>query len=67
MRINGQDYGIVGVAPKSFGGTTAVIGTEFFLPLGVHDAIENDFDSRDASPRDRRNRSLIVSPAQAGA
>ena len=48
VRINGQDYGIVGVAPERFSGTTAIIGTEYFLPLGVHDAIESDFDSRDA-------------------
>lgn len=61
VRINGQDFAIVGVAPKGFGGTTAIIGTEFFLPLGVHDAIESDFDSRDRFPlNDRRNHSLIL-------
>ena len=47
VRINGEDYAIIGVAPKGFSGTTAIIGTEFFVPLGVHDAIESDFDSRD--------------------
>ena len=46
LRINGQDYAIIGVAPEGFGGTTAIIGTEFWLPLGVHDEIENEFDSR---------------------
>jgi predicted permease len=61
VRINGADYAIVGVAPKGFGGTTAIIGTEYFLPLGVHDAIESDFDSRDRFPlSDRRNHSLIL-------
>ena len=61
VRINGQDYGVVGVAPPNFGGTTAIIGTEFWLPLGVHDLIESDFDARDNFPlSDRRNRSLIV-------
>ena len=45
-----------------FSGTTAIIGTEYFLPLGVHDAIESDFDSRRTTSdfADRRNRSLIV-------
>ena len=38
VRINGQDFAIVGVAPPGFGGTTAIIGTEYFVPLGVHDA-----------------------------
>jgi predicted permease len=61
VRINGQDYGVIGVAPPNFGGTTAIIGTEFWLPLGVHDAIESDFDARDSFPlSDRRNRSLVV-------
>jgi predicted permease len=61
VRLNGQDYGIIGVAPERFGGTTAIIGTEFFLPLGVHDLFENDFASRDARPlSDRRNRSLLL-------
>ena len=60
-RINGQDYGVIGVAPAGFSGTTSIIGTEFFLPLGVHDAIESDFDSKDDHPfSDRRNRSLIL-------
>jgi predicted permease len=61
VRINGDDYAIVGVAPQGFGGTTAIIGTEYFLPLGVHDLIESDFDARDRFPLgDRRNHSLIM-------
>ena len=61
VRLNGQDYAIIGVAPEGFSGTTAVIGTEFFLPLGVHDLFENDFAVRDQFPLpDRRNRSLLV-------
>ena len=61
IRINGQDFAIVGVAPERFTGTTAMIGMEFFVPVGVHDAIENDFDS-DArfALGDRRARPLIV-------
>jgi predicted permease len=75
VRINGQDYGVIGVAPPNFGGTTAIMGTEFWLPLGVHDSIESDFDARDRfALSDRRNHSLIVfgrlkpgiSQAQAG-
>ena len=61
VRINGQDFAIVGVAPPGFGGTTAIIGTEYFVPVGVHDAIESDFDSRDRFPiSDRRSRPLIL-------
>lgn len=61
VRINGQDFGVVGVAAEGFSGTTAVIGTEYFLPMGVHDAIESDFDARDNfGLADRRSRSLIT-------
>ena len=31
---------------QRFTGTTAIIGSEYYLPLGVHDAIESDFDAR---------------------
>ncbi len=61
MRINGQEYAIIGVAPKGFGGTTAIIGTEFWLPLGVHDEIENEFDSRaHRTLADRETHALVV-------
>ena len=61
VRINGQDFLIVGVAPERFTGTTAVIGTEYFVPVGVHDSIESDFDANGRFPiSDRRSRPLIV-------
>ena len=61
VRLNGQDFAIVGVAPERFTGTTAMIAMEFFVPAGVHDAISNDFDS-DArfGIADRRAKPLIV-------
>lgn len=61
VRINGDDYAVVGVAPPHFTGTTAMLGAEYFLPVGVHDAIESDFDS-DAkfSITDRRSKPLIA-------
>lgn len=61
VRINGQDFGIVGVAPERFTGTTAIMGTEYFVPVGVHDAIESDFDADGRFPiSDRRSKPLIV-------
>lgn len=61
VRINGQDYGIIGVAPEGFSGTTAVIGMEFWVPMSAHDGIESDFDSRDTFPiSDRRSHSLLL-------
>jgi putative ABC transport system permease protein len=61
VRINGQDFAIVGVAPERFTGTTAMLGPEYYLPLGVHDAIESDFGGDGRFPlSDRRSRPLIV-------
>ena len=61
VRLNGQDFGIVGVAPERFTGTTSMIGMDYFVPVGVHDAIESDFDSNARFPiSDRRSRPLIV-------
>ena len=61
VRINGSDYAIVGVAPEGFGGTSALIGSEFFLPLGVHDDLENEFNSRrHRRLADRQTYTLII-------
>ncbi len=61
VRINGQDFGIVGVAPERFTGTTAIMGVDYFVPIGVHDAIESDFDTAARLPiSDRRSRPLIA-------
>jgi predicted permease len=61
IRINGQDFGIVGVAPERFTGTTAIMGVDYFVPIGVHDAIESDFDSAARLPiSDRRSRPLVL-------
>ncbi len=61
VRINGQDFAVVGVAPERFTGTTSMIGMEYFVPVGVHDAIESDFEADARYPiSDRRSRPLIV-------
>jgi predicted permease len=60
VRLNGDDFTIVGVAPPHFTGTTAMIGSEYFVPIGVHDAIQSDFDSGGFPIGDRRAHPLIV-------
>jgi predicted permease len=61
VRINGQDFAIVGVAPPHFTGTTAILGAEYYLPVGVHDAIARDVDADGRFPiSDRRSRPLIL-------
>lgn len=61
VRISGQDFTIVGVAPQRFTGTTAILGAEYYLPVGVHDAIASDYDGDERFPiSDRRRRPLIM-------
>ena len=61
VRINGQDFAIVGVSPPHFTGTTAILGAEYYVPVGVHDAIASDLDANGRFPiSDRRSRPLIL-------
>ena len=61
VRINGQDFAIVGVAPQHFTGTTAILGAEYYAPVGVHDAIASDVEADGGFPiSDRRSRPLIL-------
>ena len=61
VRINGQDFAIVGVSPPHFTGTTAILGADYYLPVGVHDAVASDLDATGSfSIADRRSRPLIV-------
>ena len=46
VRINGQDFAIVGVSPQQLTGTTAILVAEYYMPVGMHDAIASDVDDR---------------------
>ena len=43
IKINQRDYTIVGVAPKGFGGTIAMVTPELWVPTGVYETVVNDF------------------------
>jgi putative ABC transport system permease protein len=60
LRINGRTYTIVGIAAEGFTGTTALISPEIYLPLGVYEAVINDFDGRGRPLAGRDNHSLIL-------
>jgi predicted permease len=61
LRINATDFTIVGVAPRSFGGTMALVSPELWLPLGMFDSIVNDVFRRKATGlADRASETLIV-------
>ena len=41
VKVNAVDFTIVGVAPRGFGGTMAMVAPEMWLPLGMYDAVVN--------------------------
>jgi predicted permease len=61
IKINAIDFTVVGVAPRDFTGTMALITPEFWLPLGMFDVVVNDIFKNDGKGlADRRTLSLIL-------
>jgi predicted permease len=61
LRINAEDFTVVGVAPEGFTGTMALVGPDLFLPLGMFDTVVNDlFKKKGTGLADRSNTALIL-------
>jgi predicted permease len=61
IRINADDFTVVGVTPERFTGTMAVVAPEFYLPLGMFDVVVNDmFKNKGTGLGDRGNPTLIL-------
>jgi len=60
LRINGRIFTIVGIAPEEFTGTTALISPELYLPLGMFEAVMNDFEAHGRPLASRDNHSLML-------
>jgi predicted permease len=62
VRINGQDYTVVGVAPDGFTGTMALLSPEFFFPTGVYEQVLDDLfvDGREDRLSDPKVRGLML-------
>jgi len=60
IRINGRIFTIVGIAPQGFTGTTALISSELYLPLGAYQSVINDFEGHGKSLAARDHHSLIL-------
>jgi putative ABC transport system permease protein len=43
LTVNGRSFQVVGVAPEGFSGTSVLLAPELFVPLGVHEWLQNDF------------------------
>ena len=60
VRINGHLFTIVGITPKGFTGTTALVSPEVFVPLNAYGLVMNDFDGHVRPLAARDNHALIV-------
>ena len=61
VKINSIDFTVVGVAPRNFTGTMALISPEMWLPLGMFDVVVNDIFKNNGLPfADRRNQALVL-------
>ena len=60
IQVNGRLYTVVGIAAKGFTGTIAMLSPELYLPLGMYDAVANDFEGRGHALSLRTSHVLIV-------
>jgi predicted permease len=62
LEINGEEYTVVGVAPEGFGGVSALLTTDLWLPLGVYGTSVGQFMASaggDLAARDRHELMVI--------
>jgi predicted permease len=60
LRVNGRFVTVVGVAPEGFTGTTSMVSPELYFPLGMYEAVINDFDGHVRPLSGRNNYCLIA-------
>lgn len=61
IRVNAQDFTVVGVTPEGFTGTTTMVSAEMWFPLGMFDVVVNDrLKNRSTGLQDRGHYGLIV-------
>jgi predicted permease len=61
IRVNAQDFTVVGVTPEGFTGTMALFSAELYLPLGMFEVVVNDIFKNTGRPlSDRANTTLIL-------
>ncbi len=63
VRVNGQLFTVVGIAPPGFTGTSAAVTPEFWMPLSAADLLKNDFmresQGKAAGSRDRHDLFVV--------
>lgn len=60
LRINGKLFTVVGIAGEGFTGTTALISPSLFLPMGMFDLVNNEYEGRNRPLAAADNHSLFL-------
>jgi len=62
VRINSRLFTVIGIAPRGFSGTSAVVAPEFWVPLGAAVVVKNDFfsESDGAVPGSRAAHEMLL-------
>jgi predicted permease len=63
IRLNSRPYTIIGIAPRGFTGSSALVAPEAWVPIGANDLVQNDFmrdGNRGKTLADRRSEGLMV-------
>jgi predicted permease len=60
IRINERPFTVIGITPRDFTGTMALLSPDVWLPLGLHDRVNNDFGSTRRVLADRSNYCLFL-------
>ncbi len=60
LRINDHLFTVIGITPKGFTGTMAIMSPEMFVPLGAYNLVMNDFENQGKQLAARDYNALIV-------
>ena len=60
LKVNSRILTVVGITAEGFSGTTALVSSELYMPLSLHDAMNNGFEGVGRQLAARDNPALIV-------
>ena len=60
IQVDGTPFTVVGIAPRGFTGTTAVLSPELWLPIGIYDDLAPEGGNRPAGAADRETHLFVL-------